>query len=407
MRGEFIAPFFLPDEGADLHILAHHLLGARPVAEDEIVEVRLVQRPLSGRVEDGGLYLVAPAQPQRLHQAVIGDLRGVGDEPDDRVLQVAVDGGEHLVGQPGPERLALPVDVKVVAPGKIDALKGTGRARQGLREGGGGHRAALLDHDDMAGRHLADRRRLEVEHGHERSALRGNRDHLVILEIITRSDARGIAHDKRVAVADETSQRVAAVQARGGAGDDAGDVEILTDAPRNLGAGQAARAQKAEDVLVLFVEEKTDLFQDRLRVGGKDGMLPHRDEAVVQLHRVGHVEIPRQHQVPRRPWTAPEIGMAGAETIAARRAVAQVPEVEFRAEIKALLDRFRELRMNCPVGDLRLVLLQQLPENSVERIGLDVALAEHERLARRHVELNAGGARAVLAAVVLFLHQQE
>ena len=84
-----------------------------------------------------------------------------------------------------------------------------------------------------------------------------------------------------------------------------------------------------------------------------------------------------------------------------------MPEVEFRAEIKVPFDGLRELRMNRAVGDLRLVLLQQRLKDSVERIGLDVALPEHERLAGRHAELHAGHARAVLAAVVLFLHQQE
>ena len=317
VRGEFIAPLLLSDEGADLHVLAHDLLGARPVPENEIVKPRLVQRPLPGGAQDGGLDLVAPSQPQRFHQPVIGDLRGIGNEPDDRVLQVAINGGEHLVGQARPERLAFPVDVEVVAPREIDALKGAGRARQRLHEGRGGHRAALLDDDDMAGRHLVDGRRFEVEHGHERCPLGGDRDHLVVLEIMARPDARGIAHDKCVSVADEARQRVAAVQALGGAGDDAGDVEFLADAPRDLGAGQAAGAQKSEDVLMLLVEEKADFLQHRLRVGGEDGMLAHGDEASVQLHRVGHVEIPGQHQVPRRPRAAPEIWMTRAEAVAA------------------------------------------------------------------------------------------
>ena len=74
-------------------------------------------------VEERLLHLVAAAEAQLAHQAEIGDLGGVRDEAEDRVRQVVVDRLPDLVGQTGAERLALAVDVGVVAARKINALE--------------------------------------------------------------------------------------------------------------------------------------------------------------------------------------------------------------------------------------------------------------------------------------------
>ena len=71
-----------------------------------------VELALAARLEDRRLDLVAPHGAQRRHEAVVGHLRRVRDEAEDRVRPVVVDRLEHLAGQPPAERLALPVDVR-------------------------------------------------------------------------------------------------------------------------------------------------------------------------------------------------------------------------------------------------------------------------------------------------------
>ena len=99
--------------------------------------------------------------------------------------------------------------------------------------------------------------------------------------------------------------------------------------------------------------------------------------------------------------------MAGAQVVAAARPVAQVAQEQLAAEVEVPLHRVGELRMDDARRDRLVVLGQEQPEDPVERVGLDVALAEHEALARRHVELHAGRAGPVLPPVVLLLHQEE
>ena len=66
---------------------------------------------------------------------------------------------EHLVGEPPAERLALAVDVEVVATGEVDPLEGAGgtRARRGERrlgDGAAGRAYVLLD--DVIAMHIGD-----------------------------------------------------------------------------------------------------------------------------------------------------------------------------------------------------------------------------------------------------------
>ena len=407
MRGEFVAPLLLPDEGAHLHVLADDLLGPRPVVQDKVVEQRLVERAASAGLENGCSDVVAAPEAERVHQAEIGDLRSVGDETEDRVLQVVADRREHLVGQVGAQRLALAVDVEIVAAREVDALERAGRPWQRHRERRRGHRAALLDHHHVAGRDFAHCRCVEVEHGHQRRPLGGKRHHLVVLEVMDRADAGGVAHHEGVAVPDQPGEGVAAIPVLGGAGDDAGNVKILADAVREFGTRETARAERPVEVLVLLVEVKADPLEQRLGVGGKDGVLADGDEAVVQLPRVRHVEVPRQHQVAGRPGTAAEKRMAGAQIVAARGAIAQMAEQQLAAEVEVPLDRLGELRVDRALAHLFRVPVQQILEDAVEGIGLDVAFAEHVRFARRDLELHARQTRPILTAVVLLLHQEE
>ena len=66
---------------------------------------------------------------------------------------------------------------------------------------------AALDHDRMARADLLHLLHRQVEHGHERGTLRGEGDDLVVLEPVAGPDARRVARDKRVAVADKAAER--------------------------------------------------------------------------------------------------------------------------------------------------------------------------------------------------------
>ncbi len=158
---------------------------------------------------------------------------------------------------------------------------------------------------------------------------------------------------------------------------------------------------------MLLIEEEADLLQDGLRVRGENGMLADADQRLVELGGVRQVEIPAQGKVAGGPGAPPEIGVAGAQVVAAAGPVAQVTEEELSTEVEILLHRLRELGMDDARGDHVVVLAEEILEDPVERVGLYVALAEHERIARGDVELHAGDTGAVLPAVVLLLHQEE
>ena len=90
-----------------------------------------------------------------------------------------------------------------------------------------------------------------------------------------------------------------------------------------------------------------------------------------------------------------------------QRARFRVAQEELAAEVEVPLHRLRELGVYRAGGDLLLVLAEEVLEDPVQRVGFHVPLPEHERLARGDVQFHAGHAGAVLAPVVLLLHQEE
>ena len=354
------------------------------------------------------LTSLAAAQAQFVEQAVVGDFGGVGDEGKNRVVQVVVDRAQDRVGQARAEGLALAVDVGVVAARKVDALEGAAVAVLGrLGKGRVDHLAAAFDHQRVAGGNFAHGVIFGAENRLERDAFAGDGDDFVVLEIVARADAVRVAHDKAVAVADEARDGVAAVPLLGGGAEDFDGVELGGNAVGDFRAGHALVAQLAEDAGVLLVEVVADFLEHGLRVGVKNGVDAALDELLVEFVGVGEVEIAADHQVAGLPTAFAEIGVAGALVVAAGGAVAQVPEQDLAAELEVFLHRVGEFGEDAALADEFVVGLELLGENVGQRVGARVALAEHEGPARRHVELDAADARAVLAAVVLLLHQQE
>src|SRR5688572_27798277 len=99
--------------------------------------------------------------------------------------------------------------------------------------------------------------------------------------------------------------------------------------------------------------------------------------------------------------------MARGNIVAAAGAIAQMPHEQLATKVEVLLYRFGKLGMDDAGFDLIVVLTKQTTKYPVQRVGLDIALAKHERRARGHVEFDAGNSRSVLTSVVLLLHQKE
>ena len=407
MARELISHPFLPDKCPDLDVLADHFLAPRPVAQNQFIQQRLIQRARRARLQNRRLHLAASPRSQLRHQPVIRGLRRVRNKTKNGVRPIVADGSANLVGQSPAQRLPLAVNVHIVAARKIDALEGTGRPWQRRRERFRADRSPALDHDHVAGSHFLDLLHREIEHRHQRRPLRGKRDHFVILKIERRPNARRVSRHESIAVADLTAKRVAAVPLLRRPPDHARHVEVLADAPREFLAREIPRAQEPIDVLVLLIEVESDFFQNRLRIRGVDRVLTHRGERLVELGRIGQIKIPAQRQVARRPRRAPKKRVTRAEAVAAAGAVAQMPHQRLAPKIEMLFHRVGEFRVDHAALEPLVILAEQRLENLVERIALHAPLTKHEGLAGRHVQLHARHAGAVLSAVVLFLHQEK
>ena len=147
--------------------------------------------------------------------------------------------------------------------------------------------------------------------------------------------------------------------------------------------------------------------EDRLGVGRVDHVGPALRQRAVQLVGVREVEVAGDEQVAGRPDGLTGVGVAGDRVEVAGGAVAEVPEEEFAAEVEMTLHRFREFGDDDPFAHLVGVGLDLAGEDLGQALGADLTVTEEEGLAVLGADLDAADAGAVLAAVVLLLHQQE
>ena len=99
--------------------------------------------------------------------------------------------------------------------------------------------------------------------------------------------------------------------------------------------------------------------------------------------------------------------MAGDRVEVARGAVAEVAEEQFAAEVEMSLNCFREFGDDDAFAHLIRVGLDLTGENLGQALGANLAVAEEEGLPVFGADLDAADTRAVLASVVLLLHQEE
>ena len=182
---------------------------------------------------------------------------------------------------------------------------------------------------------------------------------------------------------------------------------MLGDLRLDGGAFQALVFERLEEAVVFFVEPEADLLEDGLRVGRVDDVRAALRERGVELGGVREVEVAGDEQVAGRPDGLTRVGVAGDRVEVAGGAVAEVAEQELAAEVEVTLHRLGELRDDDRLAHLVGVGLDLAGEDLGQALGADFAVAEEEGLAVLGADLDAADAGAVLAAIVLLLHQEE
>ena len=170
------------------------------------------------------------------------------------------------------------VDVLVVASAEVDALKAAGFAFAGLFHLRHGNGAVALDDECVAGFDFAYLIGGHIEGRLDDGAFACDHDYFVVFVPESRADAVGIAHDKCIPVADQTTHDVPTVEGVGAVFQYGLDVEFICDALGNGFVGQALLLVSVKQPLVFHVQEMTDALEDGHRVDLFFGVLAQADQ---------------------------------------------------------------------------------------------------------------------------------
>ena len=287
----------LGDEGAQLDVLPHHLLGP-------------------------DLLMAEPSDA--FSHAVESHLGRVGDIREDRVGHVAVDGPQDGLGQLLTQTLALLIDVAVGTAAEVDTLERT--AALSLLPENLLHDDVAVASDDegLAGLQFADGVGLQSEAGLNDGPLAGHDDHLVVVVVESGSDAPWVAHGKHFAAARQTTHHVASVEAVHRRAQHVAHLDVVVDMLSYVGSLKSRRLGFLIEPLHLAVKTVAHQFEHQVGVAEDAWRLTLTGEHREHLVDVGHVEVATEAEVSRPPVVAPEEGVDELQSALACRRVAQV-----------------------------------------------------------------------------------
>ena len=180
---------------------------------------------------------------------------------------------------------------------------------------------------------------------------------------------------------------------------------------RNLGLdGRALKPlvfEGLEKSIMFLIQPEADFFEDRLGVSRIDDVGAALGERVIEIGRVCKVEIAGDQQVAGRPNRFSGVRVARDRIKSPRGSVTKVAQQEFAAEIEVTLNGFWKLRYDGRLADLIRVGLNLAGKDLRQSLGPDFPVTEEEGFTIFCPNLNTTDTCAILAAVVLFLHQEK
>ena len=392
------------NESPHLGILDHDLLHPGPERQylPEFFPIRLMvqSRNLLG-------FLLLGIGVNRIPHPGISHLGRIGNRSEHAVLQIVIyrlQNGRH---QQSSQLLALLVNLGIGSPGEIDMLERTRRLLfNRFQTRRYFYLPAITRKDDMTRRQFRHLFKRHVEHRLDYRTFRSHYQDLVIAIIISRTDAVTVADHKRIPVAHHAAEHETAVPILGNLLDNRLQIQGFRHNGRDFYLAEPLCLVFIVKPLVLMIQEFGQFFQHGYRVAHLDRMLAALHQMVEKLVDIGQVEIPGYNQVTGLPIAFPNERMDIPDIVLAESTVTQMPQEKLPAERQVVLDpshiRQTVLMPLDPVLDVGIRPLENILDRC-RRIGLHhIGISS----TRRHPELDVHHPRAVLAPVMLLLHQK-
>ena len=339
-------------------------------------------------------------------EAVEGHLGGVGNEGEYGVVYVVPDGLQNRIRQLTAQSQAFLVNFCVVAAGEVNALKRAIAPRSGGQNGGDFHFCVGFYPKGVAGGELVNGVKRSVKGGLDDWPLGGNHRHFVVDVVISGADSVRITQHKGVSLANHARHGVATVPTLGGSAQNFRNVQVIFLVLSTLGFAQSHLLGFIVQLGVFLVQKVPNLLQNGDGIGLFLGALAQTHQLVEQLVHVGHVEIAGQNEVAALVIALSEEGMAGLDGVFAVGTVPQVSQVDFAQGGHVVFEEFGVLQQRRVPAQCIVDSLLDAAKNIRNGLAVNASVAAEVALSGRHVELNGSQPGAVLAPVVLLLHQE-
>ena len=284
MGGQVITAVTLGDEGTQLDIFDRYLLAAHPHRED-LLQLLLLQEMTP--VGDPLLFQLVEVVVQPLLHTEVGHLGGIGDEREDRMVEVMINGTKNRLHQVLTHPFPFLINIYIATPREVDPLKRAGAIGFGSYDLLRVPLASLIDEDRLASIQLMDLLHMYVHDGLDHGALRGQHDDLIVGVVESGTNAPRITYAERLATAGNATNHEPTVPGRHATAQHIRQIHMLLDRLRDLHAFQALAFIMLIQPLHLAIQAVAELLQHDVGVCVFAGMLSYGCDFFKYLMNVG------------------------------------------------------------------------------------------------------------------------
>ena len=337
---------------------------------------------------------------QSLHHPVIGNFRRIGYEREYGMLHIIVHALQNGIRQQTPQFLALPINVAIASPGKINPFKRTGRSllhRMNLAQC---HFAVSLHDNALPGQKLFHVFHAKVEHRLNHRTF-GSHHHYFLAGIIkSGANPVRVTKSKHITAPRQPRDHISAIPQCRCLPQNTLYVNVVLNGIIDCLTVQTFLLEFPVQTFHFVIQQITELLENNESIGIVPRMLSPLHNIVHNLVHVGQVEIACQRQVPAPPVIATQKRMQIRHAGTTGRAVSQMPHIH-------LSDK-RPLLFHClwlPASEI-IDSTMHRRKNILYCSRSFRPFPENILLARSGIQLDRRHSCPLLSAIVLLLHQQ-
>ena len=345
MRRQIVTRIAFGDESAHFDVLPCHFLRTNSARQDfSYSRLRLLLAPrfcLGQERCDFARLLFIEILLKSLNHTIISRFRCIGNVRKYRVVHLIIDGFEDVRHEASSHFLALAIDVAIRSSTEVHSLERTSGKTFGFEDLLNAQLPVSARDERLPGLKLQDVVHLKVECGLQHRTFAGQSEYLIVFVPESRTDAPGIAQNKRFSAAGDPAHHITSVPHGRRLAQHVGHIDMSFDIFRNVTVRQPQRLSRRKAAFRFAVQSVAQLLEQEISVAQHARVLALHGNVVEDFLHIRHVEIRAYTEILGSPVVSPQKRVDIRKATLAGRSVPEVAHIDFPGKGDILAGKIR------------------------------------------------------------------